>query len=139
MSQKNRYLLDSDILVEYLRNQPQAIDYIDSLEGELLTSVITVAELIAGARNQTERKSIELFLSAMIVNAIDYAIARQGGLYRQQYKQSHGTGLDDALIAATPGIAFGDSAEGHVRFSIATHNSDLEKMVERMAKLVPNL
>jgi aspartate aminotransferase len=47
--------------------------------------------------------------------------------------------LDDALIAATPGIAFGDSAEGHVRFSIATHNSDLEKMVERMAKLVPNL
>ena len=101
MSQKNRYLLDSDILVEYLRNQPQAIDYIDSLEGELLTSVITVAELIAGARNQTERKSIELFLSAMIVIAIDYAIARQGGLYRQQYKQSHGTGLDDALIAAT--------------------------------------
>lgn len=47
--------------------------------------------------------------------------------------------LDEALIAATPGIAFGDSAEGHVRFSIATHTSDLEKMVERMAKLVPNL
>lgn len=47
--------------------------------------------------------------------------------------------LDDALIAATPGIAFGESAENHVRFSIATHMSDLEKMVERMAKLVPNL
>lgn len=47
--------------------------------------------------------------------------------------------LDEALIAATPGIAFGDSAEGHVRFSIATHSSDLEKMVERMAKLVPTL
>lgn len=47
--------------------------------------------------------------------------------------------LDEALIAATPGIAFGESAENHVRFSIATHMSDLEKMVERMAKLVPNL
>ena len=47
--------------------------------------------------------------------------------------------LDEALIAATPGIAFGESAESHVRFSIATHMSDLEKMVERMAKLVPNL
>lgn len=47
--------------------------------------------------------------------------------------------LDEAYIAATPGIAFGDSAEGHVRFSIATHMTDLEKMVERMAKLVPNL
>lgn len=47
--------------------------------------------------------------------------------------------LDEALIAATPGIAFGASAEGHVRFSIATHMSDLEKMVERLAKLVPTL
>jgi predicted nucleic acid-binding protein len=101
MSQSNRYLLDSDVLIEYLRNRPQAIDYIETLEGDLLISVITVAELIAGARNQAERQSLELFLSALEVIPIDYTIARQGGLFRQQYKQSHGTGLDDALIAAT--------------------------------------
>lgn len=101
MSQPNQYLLDSDILVEYLRNRPPALDYVDTLEGNLLISVITVAELIAGARNQFERQSIELFLSALEVIPIDYAIAKQGGLFRQQYKQSHGTGLDDALIAAT--------------------------------------
>ena len=101
MSQSNQYLLDSDILVEYLRNHPQALDYVDTLEGNLLISVITVAELIAGARNQAERQSLELFLSALEVVPLDYAIAKQGGLYRQQYKQSHGTGLDDALIAAT--------------------------------------
>ena len=101
MSQPNQYLLDSDILVEYLRNRPPALDYVDTLEGNLLISVITVAELIAGARNQFERQSIELFLSALEVIPIDYTIARQGGLFRQQYKQSHGTGLDDALIAAT--------------------------------------
>ena len=101
MSQSNQYLLDSDILVEYLRNHPQALDYVDTLEGNLLISVITVAEVIAGARNQAERQSLELFLSALEVVPLDYAIAKQGGLYRQQYKQSHGTGLDDALIAAT--------------------------------------
>ncbi len=101
MSQSNQYLLDSDILVEYLRNHPQALDYVDTLEGNLLISVITVAKLIAGARNQAERQSLELFLSALEVVPLDYAIAKQGGLYRQQYKQSHGTGLDDALIAAT--------------------------------------
>ena len=101
MSQSNQYLLDSDILVEYLRNHPQALDYVDTLEGNLLISVITVAELIAGTRNQAERGSMELFLSALEVVPINYAIARQGGLFRQQYKQSHGTGLDDALIAAT--------------------------------------
>jgi predicted nucleic acid-binding protein len=101
MSQLNQYLLDSDVLIEYLRNRPQAVEYIDALEGDLLISVITVAELITGTRNQAERESMELFLSALEVVPINYAIARQGGLFRQQYKQSHGTGLDDALIAAT--------------------------------------
>lgn len=101
MSQTHRYLLDSDILIEYLRNRPQALDYVDALEGDLLISVITVAELIAGARNQLERHKIELLFSGLTIVPIDYAIARQGGLLRQQYGQSHGTGIDDALIAAT--------------------------------------
>lgn len=47
--------------------------------------------------------------------------------------------IDKAYIAATPGSAFGQSAEGHVRFSIATHMDDLEKTVDRLAKLVPTL
>jgi aspartate aminotransferase len=40
--------------------------------------------------------------------------------------------LDKAGIAGTPGIAFGAGAEGHVRFSIATAMSDLERAVERL-------
>jgi aspartate aminotransferase len=47
--------------------------------------------------------------------------------------------LDQALIATTPGIAFGPAGEGHVRFAIATATSDLEQTVERMARLVPTL
>ena len=47
--------------------------------------------------------------------------------------------LEKALIATTPGIAFGAAGEGHVRFSIATHMQDLERMVERMADIVPAL
>jgi aspartate aminotransferase len=42
--------------------------------------------------------------------------------------------LEQALIAGTPGIAFGRSGEGHVRFSIATAMSDLERAVERLVK-----
>jgi aspartate aminotransferase len=45
--------------------------------------------------------------------------------------------LEHALIAGTPGIAFGQSGEGHVRFSIATAMSDLEQAVERLAKAAP--
>ncbi len=47
--------------------------------------------------------------------------------------------LDEAGIAGTPGIAFGSSGEGHVRFSIATAQSELERAVERLAKVAPNL
>jgi aspartate aminotransferase len=47
--------------------------------------------------------------------------------------------LDKAGIAGTPGIAFGASGEGHVRFSIATAMSDLERAVERLAKVAPEL
>ncbi len=47
--------------------------------------------------------------------------------------------LEKALIATTPGIAFGTAGEGHVRFSIATHMHDLERMVDRLAQYVPTL
>lgn len=47
--------------------------------------------------------------------------------------------LEDAMVAATPGIAFGESTEGHVRFSIATAMSELERAVERLAKVGPTL
>lgn len=44
--------------------------------------------------------------------------------------------LEEADIAATPGIAFGQAGEGHVRFSIATSMSELERAVERIRKLM---
>jgi aspartate aminotransferase len=47
--------------------------------------------------------------------------------------------LDEAEIAATPGIAFGGAGEGHVRFTIATAMADLERAVERLADVVPRL
>lgn len=45
--------------------------------------------------------------------------------------------LEDAEIAATPGIAFGQAGEGHVRFSYATSMNDLERAIERIRRLMP--
>lgn len=47
--------------------------------------------------------------------------------------------LEKAQIAGTPGIAFGQSGEGHVRFAISTAMSDLERAVERLAKVAHEL
>ncbi len=46
--------------------------------------------------------------------------------------------LEEAEIAGTPGIAFGEAGEAHVRFSIATAMSELERAVERIERLMAN-
>jgi aspartate/methionine/tyrosine aminotransferase len=47
--------------------------------------------------------------------------------------------LEKAQIASTPGIAFGQSGEGHVRFAISTAMADLERAVERLARVAREL
>lgn len=47
--------------------------------------------------------------------------------------------LEKAQIAGTPGIAFGRSGEGHVRFAISTAQAELERAVERLARVAPEL
>jgi predicted nucleic acid-binding protein len=40
----DRFLLDTDILIDYLREQPAAVAYLESLTEDLLVSAVTVAE-----------------------------------------------------------------------------------------------
>jgi aspartate aminotransferase len=47
--------------------------------------------------------------------------------------------LEKAQIASVPGIAFGRSGEGHLRFAISTAQNDLERATERLAKATPYL
>ncbi len=44
--------------------------------------------------------------------------------------------LEEAEIAGTPGVAFGQAGEGHVRFSIATSMAELQRAVKRIEKLM---
>jgi predicted nucleic acid-binding protein len=44
-------LIDSDVLIDYLRNTPEAITYIDNLTNPLFLSAINSAELYAGVRD----------------------------------------------------------------------------------------
>ena len=100
-----RYLIDTDVLIEYLRGSEQAIRYIEGLKGELLVSIITVAELYCGVRGEDEERAMEQFLLAFELLSVDSAMAKKGGLYRRQYGATHGTGLADALIAASAAAA----------------------------------
>lgn len=97
-------LLDTDVLVDYLRGQPQAVTFISKTRRRLCVSVLTVAELHVGVREGAERRVLDDFLGLMDVVPVSSEIARQGGLWRRDFGKSHGTGLVDALIAASADI-----------------------------------
>ena len=94
-------LIDTDVIIDYLRDEPEAISYLEGLTDHLLISVVTVAELYAGVRDGTERTTLDSFIKAFEIVAVNEEIAVKGGLYRRDYAKSHHTGLADALIAAT--------------------------------------
>lgn len=95
------FLVDTDVLIDYLRDETVAVSYLESLPPPLLISAISVAELYAGVREGNERFALDEFLDAFEIVPVDEEIAVAGGLYRRGYGKSHGTGLSDALIAAT--------------------------------------
>lgn len=96
-----RLLIDTDVLIDYLRGVPQAITYLETQAESLVLSAVSVAELYAGVREGPERKALAGFVAAFEVAPVNQAIAERAGLFRRDYGKSHGTGLADALIAAT--------------------------------------
>jgi len=97
----SRTLLDTDVVVEYLRGRARAVEYLEDMGATPLLSAITVAELFAGARNVEETENIREFVSIIEVAEVDEEIAELGGGFLREYGPIMGTGLADALIAAT--------------------------------------
>lgn len=95
-----RLLIDSDVLIDFLRGLGPAVKYLDKVDAAAV-SAITVAEVYSGARNADEESAIEDFLKSVAVLQVDLDVARLGGRLRQQFLPSHNVEIADALIAAT--------------------------------------
>lgn len=87
-----RLLLDTDVLVEYLRGRGAAVEYVEGFASDLHLSVISVAELFAGIRGDDEESSLERFHRAFTFLPVTEKTARPGELYRQRNGPSHRTG-----------------------------------------------
>ena len=99
-----RLLVDSDILIDYLRGQPSAVHFVRDQVDDILLSAMSVAELYAGVRGDPdgrESRALADLLDLFTVLPVNADIAKVGGLYRRNYGPSHGVGLADAMIAAT--------------------------------------
>ena len=97
-------LLDTDVLIDFLHGQRNAVSVVSENSDRIILSSIVVAELYAGVRGGTgdaEQTALENFLSLFRVVPVSYTIAKLGGLYKREYGRSHGIGLADAIVAAT--------------------------------------
>lgn len=94
-------LLDTCIIIDFIRAKEEATAYIQSLKGSPHISVVTVTELLTGVRNKKEQAQIQIIIDTSIVLDVTEEIATLAGHWLNQYFKSHGVGLGDGLIAAT--------------------------------------
>ena len=99
-----RAYIDSDILIWHLRGEAKALHFFRGLREaqtyELWTGAMQRAEVIFFMR-PGEEEDTRFFLSQFKTAPVDQAIVdRAGALYRK-WNPSHGTDVNDALLAAT--------------------------------------
>jgi len=94
------YIVDTDVLVDYLRNMEGAANYLDSI-GEWMYSVVTAMELITGAANQKDLKKLEKILTDYRETPLSQEIGARARELMKTHAKPDGLLPLDALIAAT--------------------------------------
>ena len=94
-------LLDTDVLVDFLRGHNKAVAFVNTHSARIILSSIVVAELYAGVKGDAEQSALEDFVSLFRVIPVSADIAKAGGLFKRDFSKSHGVGLADAILAAT--------------------------------------
>lgn len=97
----NAILVDTDVLIDFLRGNVKAIAFIEEFSPHIILSPIVVAELYAGVKGTDEQTVLDRFISLFRIVPIDSDIAKAGGLYKRDFGKSHRVGLADAILAAT--------------------------------------
>src|SRR5438477_12813276 len=97
-----KVLLDSDVIIEWLRGHQLFVEKVPALiaeHSELFWSPISVAEVFAGVRKGEQDMVANLFLLLEPIT-ISVELGRKAGEYLKSYAKSHSVELGDALIAA---------------------------------------
>jgi predicted nucleic acid-binding protein len=94
-------LVDTNILVDFLRGRAEAATWLDALEERPAISAISLLELYAGARSQRDERDIIALRQQFACLPIGEEIAERAGATMRHYRTSHGIDIPDAIIAAT--------------------------------------
>ena len=98
-----KILLDSDVIIEWLRGHPPFTEQMVALieaHADLCWTPVSIAEILAGSRKSEAEAIADLFLLIETL-PITSDVGRKAGEYLKSYAKSHGVELGDALIAAS--------------------------------------
>ncbi len=95
-------LIDTDVIIDYLRGNSKAINYIEKMQKNhnCYLTTITIAELYSGVRDGEEMQILDQFISEFHIAHLNEKTAKKSGLFRRDYSKNHGVGLADCMIAA---------------------------------------
>jgi predicted nucleic acid-binding protein len=95
-------LFDTDVLIWAQRGNKKAAHSIEQ-SSERIISVFSSMELMQGARDRQEHKTIKTFLADFGFKVIPFSenIGHRASIYIEEYALSSGVGVGDAIIAAT--------------------------------------
>lgn len=102
-----RYFLETSVIVAYLRGDNKTIELIDNLDGELVGSYISLAELYEGVNRVERKEKVEKAISDFFEGidetyGVDKDIAKTFGYYRSNLKKKGRIIEDiDLFLAAT--------------------------------------
>jgi predicted nucleic acid-binding protein len=93
---------DTDVIIWALRGNKKAAARIDK-ECRLFISAVTYMELVKGARDKQELKTIRRYLNDLGIQIVPITenISHRAMIYIEEYALKSGMELADALIAAT--------------------------------------
>ena len=94
-------LIDTDIVIDFLKGEEQAISHFKAKSEFICFSAVTVAEIYAGIKGKKEEVEVERLFSIFPVIETTNEIAREAGKLVRQYRPSHSVEIPDAIIAAT--------------------------------------
>ena len=125
----NRTIIDTDILIDFLRNKKDAVTFVAQLEEQktlLSTTAINAFELYYGAHKskravQTLQATKNLLDRLILLPLTSKSAQRAGHIYAQLELEGHPIGLRDTFIAA---IALTRKC------SVATRNTEHFKKVK---------
>ena len=92
-------ILDSDVLIDLLRNKPNALAWYANLPANPSLSAIAVMEVLFGARDLAELRRIKSFLHGLRVAWVEPADFLLAESYAR-LRLSNGIGILDAITAA---------------------------------------